>query len=178
MKRLISLFISATVWAVSLNFAQAQDNVTVTNYVDGVSYLREDDGEVSKLLVSKNADEKSTNKYSLSLNQTDNNNNFFSLFSSFDKPLEGVSASEINKLINSSLSGVGETVVILRKKIGKKEIDSIYGSDSFLSKEVRRCNLSEIDIKVKIASGLYIIKVNEMKPKKLSEDTLHLLTFC
>ncbi|MBU2895966.1 hypothetical protein [Vibrio hepatarius] len=178
MKRLISLFISATISAASLNFAQAQDNITVTNYIDGVSYQREDDGEVSKLLVSKNADEKSTNKYSISLKQTDNHNNFFSLFSSIDKPLEEISASEINKLINSSLSGVGESVVVLRKKVSKIEIDSIYGSDSFLSKEIRRCNLSEIDIKVKIASGLYTIKVNEMKPKKLSEETLHLLTFC
>lgn len=164
--------------ALSLNIAQAQDNATVTNYVDGVSYLREENGEVSKMLISKNTDVKSANKYSLSLSQTDNHNNFFSLFSSIDEPIEDLNTSEINKLINSSLSGVGTSVVVLRKKVSKKEIDSIYGSDSFLSKEIRRCNLSEIDIKVKIASGLYTIKVNEMKPKRLSEQTLHLLTFC
>lgn len=164
--------------ALSINFAQAHDNVKVINYVDGVYYQREGDGAVSKLLLLNNTDENSTNKYSLSLSQTDNHNNFFTLSSSFDKTLGEISESEINQLINDSLSGVGESVVVLRKNVSKKEIDSIYGVDSFLSKEIERCDLSNVDIKIKIANSIYMIKINDMKPIRLSKDTLHLLTFC
>ena len=71
MKILISLLVSVSVSASVLNVAQAKKNIKVTNYLDGFSYQRENEGEVSTLLVSKNSDTKSPKNYSLSLGLSD-----------------------------------------------------------------------------------------------------------
>lgn len=178
MRILSSVIIATIIAGLSINLAQAKQETVIKNYIDGVSYSVDGDGRKSKLLVSKEKTIEGDVRYSLFVNQKDKDDNFFTILTNLEVSPEGFDISHINKAIDKSLNNDENSVVRLKQIVPLHEIDSIYGKESFLSKEMRRCNLSEIQMAAKIEGGYYTIKVNEMMPNTFTNDTIHLLSFC